>query len=90
MNEVVHKAAASITNKKELLAITNVEFPEAGVQIPCGTIKGGEDLGSAVLREAFKKPAWQVYRLSASLAPKSMTCVRLMEAAGPSIANIFI
>lgn len=38
-----------------LLVYTEPAFPEAGTQIPCGTVEEGEDLESAMLREAVEE-----------------------------------
>jgi 8-oxo-dGTP pyrophosphatase MutT (NUDIX family) len=55
MLETVHKVAAYITNGDKLLVFRHVDFPEAGIQIPCGTVNGDENLENAVLREAFEE-----------------------------------
>lgn len=41
-----------ITNGNHLLVFDHVDFPEAGTQIPGGTIELGEDPEAAALREA--------------------------------------
>ena len=53
--EVVHKVAAYITCLEKLLVFRHVDFPEAGIQIPSGTVDHGEDLESAVLREVHEE-----------------------------------
>lgn len=52
MTPVVRKVVAYITRGDDLLVFEHVHEPEAGVQVPAGTVKPGEDLSSAVLREA--------------------------------------
>lgn len=55
MIQVIHKVAAYITTGDWLLVFTEPAFPEAGTQIPGGTVGDGEDLDSAVLREAAEE-----------------------------------
>jgi 8-oxo-dGTP pyrophosphatase MutT (NUDIX family) len=52
MTPVIHKVFAYITHRNRLLVFRHVDFPEAGIQVPAGTVKPGEDLTVAVLREA--------------------------------------
>ena len=47
-----HRAYAYITNGRRLLLITHPESPDAGVQVPAGTIEPGESPKYAVMREA--------------------------------------
>jgi 8-oxo-dGTP diphosphatase len=47
-----HRAYAYITNQSRLLVFTHPESPEAGIQVPAGTVKAGEDPAAAALREA--------------------------------------
>ncbi len=49
---VLEKAFAYITRDDELLVFRHVDFPEAGIQVPAGTIGPGESMEAAVLREA--------------------------------------
>ena len=49
---IVEKAVACITWGDRLLVFTHPDFPEAGVQVPAGTIELGEWPEAAVLREA--------------------------------------
>ncbi len=46
------KVVAYITRGDELLVFRHTEFPEAGIQVPAGTVEPGEDSEAAVLREA--------------------------------------
>ena len=50
--EQVEKAFAYITRGHELLVFEHVDAPEAGVQVPAGTIASSETATEAVLREA--------------------------------------
>jgi tRNA(Arg) A34 adenosine deaminase TadA/8-oxo-dGTP pyrophosphatase MutT (NUDIX family) len=54
MNEkpIIEKVAAYITYQDRLLVFRHVDFPEAGIQVPAGTVEAGEDPADAVLREA--------------------------------------
>lgn len=49
---VKQKVYAYITQGGRLLVFRHIDFPEAGTQVPGGTVKEGEDLRVAVLREA--------------------------------------
>ena len=51
MKKVV-KVTAYIRCDNQLLVFRHVDFPEAGIQVPSGTVEIGEDLEEAVLREA--------------------------------------
>lgn len=52
MNQTLHKVAAYITCNRQLLVFIQPDYPEAGVQVPAGTVGEGEPLDDAVLREA--------------------------------------
>jgi 8-oxo-dGTP diphosphatase len=47
-----HRAYAYVTSGRSLLVFRHVHFPEAGLQVPAGTIDPGEEPAAAVLREA--------------------------------------
>lgn len=47
-----HKAFAYITQGHRLLVFTHPDTPDAGTQVPAGTIEHGETPADAVLREA--------------------------------------
>lgn len=49
------KAFAYITHQKRLLVFRHVDVPEAGIQVPAGTIKANEHPEQAVLREAVEE-----------------------------------
>lgn len=53
--EAVEKVVAYITRevagKRQLLVFTHRDHPEAGVQVPGGTVEAGESVESALLRE---------------------------------------
>ena len=46
------RAYAYITNHNRLLVFTHTDFPEAGIQVPAGTVQPGEAPEDAVMREA--------------------------------------
>ena len=60
MNEVVQKVTAFIVRErdgiKELLVF---KHPNAGVQIPAGTVEKGEDIETAVKRETYEETGLQ-------------------------------
>ena len=49
------RAYAYITNANRLLLFTHTDFPEAGVQVPAGTVQPGERPAAAVMREAAEE-----------------------------------
>lgn len=52
MTPTIHKVFAYITHRNRLLVFRHTDFPEAGIQVPAGTVMANEDLEAAVLREA--------------------------------------
>jgi 8-oxo-dGTP diphosphatase len=50
--EPVEKVIAYVTRGSRLLVFSEPDFPEAGIQAPGGSVKPGESLSHAVLREA--------------------------------------
>ena len=52
MTPVISKVFAYITHRNRLLVFRHLDVPEAGFQVPAGTVKANEDLMAAVLREA--------------------------------------
>ncbi len=59
MESKVKKVVAYITRKRngkmQLLVFTHPNSPEAGLQVPAGTIEEGEEPQAAVLREAIEE-----------------------------------
>ena len=55
MPTLKRKAFAYITWGDTLLVFSHPDFPEAGIQVPAGTIEPGEDPEAAALREAFEE-----------------------------------
>ena len=55
MRLVKQKVFAYITHNHHLLVFNHPFSPEAGIQVPAGTIEEGEHPEAAVLREAFEE-----------------------------------
>jgi len=55
----VDKVYAYITHANKLLVFEHVDFPEAGVQVPGGTMDAGETPEMAVRREVFEETGLQ-------------------------------
>ena len=49
------KVCAYITHGSNLLMFSHPDFPEAGIQVPAGTIEPGETPEAAIMREAFEE-----------------------------------
>jgi 8-oxo-dGTP diphosphatase len=62
-----HKVYAYITHGDRLLIFRHTHFPEAGLQVPGGTVEEGEPLEKAVLREAYEESGLEGLQLVASL-----------------------
>jgi len=52
---LTRKVVAYITCDDQLLVFSHVDFPDAGIQVPAGTVEDGETLEEAVLREASEE-----------------------------------
>ncbi len=55
MKTTVKKAVAYATSAGKVLVFEHRDFPEAGLQVPAGTIRDGETPEEAVLREFFEE-----------------------------------
>lgn len=55
MNITKYKVLAYITHRGRLLVFSHPHSPEAGIQIPAGTLEEGETPEEGVLREAFEE-----------------------------------
>lgn len=62
-----HKVLAYITHGGRLLVFRHPDHPEAGIQVPGGTVAEGEDPAAAVLREAMEETGLASLRLAAHL-----------------------
>jgi len=78
MTPVVSKVFAYITNQSRLLIFCHTDFPEAGIQVPAGTVKANEDLAAAVLREAEEETSLQGLTIKTYLGEQ----IRNMEDCG--------
>ena len=67
MATIVNKVLAYITRGDELLVFRHRYFPEAGLQVPAGTVEEGESPHDAVLREAYEESGLQQVRIVRSL-----------------------
>ena len=50
-----NKAVAYITKGTKLIVFDHADFPEAGTQVPAGTIEDGETPTFAAMREFFEE-----------------------------------
>jgi ADP-ribose pyrophosphatase YjhB (NUDIX family) len=55
VSAVIRKVFAYITQGNRLLVFRHADFPEAGLQVPAGTVRLDERPEDAVLREAFEE-----------------------------------
>ena len=67
MTILQHKVFAYITHASRLLIFRHLDFPEAGLQVPAGTVEPGEDFAAAVLREAQEETGLDDLYIVASL-----------------------
>lgn len=67
MTTLKHKVLAYITHGERLLILSHPDCPEAGLQVPAGTLEPGEDPAEGVLREAFEETGLNGLRLNAFL-----------------------
>jgi len=74
MPTVKHKVFAYITHGDRLLVFGHPDFPEAGRQVPAGTIGEGEDPEEAVMREALEETGLEGLRLQAYLGEAEFYC----------------
>ncbi len=61
------KVYAYIVYQEQILIFRHVDFPDAGLQVPGGTVDPGETLWSAVYREAWEETGLDGLRLVAPL-----------------------
>jgi 8-oxo-dGTP pyrophosphatase MutT (NUDIX family) len=60
--QVVDKAFAYITRGNEVLVFRHVDFPDAGIQVPAGTVREGEPPAVAVVREAWEETGLDTFK----------------------------
>ena len=64
----MNQAALGVgSHRANLLVFSHPDFPEAGIQVPAGTIEPGEEPEAAVLREAFEETGLSGLKLVAPL-----------------------
>ncbi len=63
MVSVVKKALAYVVRGDELLVFRHADFPEAGLQVPAGTVEEGEAPDAAVIREVSEESGLTSVRL---------------------------
>jgi 8-oxo-dGTP diphosphatase len=61
------KVLAYITNGNRLLVFRHADYPQAGIQVPAGTIEEGESPEAAVMREAYEESGLENLHLLAFL-----------------------
>ena len=71
---IVPKAFAYVTRRDRLLVFRQPAFPEAGVQVPAGTIRSGELPVRAVLREAVEETGWSDFAEPVFLGRAKFDC----------------
>jgi 8-oxo-dGTP pyrophosphatase MutT (NUDIX family) len=67
-----------------LLVFKHVDYPEAGIQVPAGSVDPGEDLNQAVLREAREETGLKGLKIESLLGDKEY----LLVPAGDEGVNI--
>jgi 8-oxo-dGTP pyrophosphatase MutT (NUDIX family) len=70
MPRIKHKVFAYITQGERLLVFRHADAPEAGIQVPAGTVEPGESFDAAVLREAYEETGLQELTLVAALGDR--------------------
>ena len=63
MTGAVKKMLAYVTDGDKLLVFRHRDFPEAGLQVPGGTVKLGEEPEAAVMREVEEETGLSAVRL---------------------------
>jgi SAM-dependent methyltransferase len=69
--KICQKVACYITQGERLLVFDHTQYPEAGVQIPAGSLEAGESPQAAALREAREESGLQNLAMRAYLGKKS-------------------
>lgn len=63
--DIAHpKVVAYITHADQLLVFRHSQHPEAGIQVPAGSIEPGEDPAAAIIREAFEETGLEQLQLN--------------------------
>lgn len=72
MSVIKRKVIAYVTRGSHLLVFKHIHFPEAGIQVPAGTIKDGEKAETAVLREVFEETGLENLYINRSLSNETI------------------
>lgn len=75
----IKKVVAYITLGDKLLVFNQRDFPEAGVQVPAGTVEAGEDIADAVLREAEEETGLKGLQLVQYLGAEDFDAAKAMR-----------
>lgn len=70
--QIIEKAVIYITRADRLLVFRHIDFPEAGIQVPAGTLKPGEDPLAGALREAQEETGLVDLRLKSFLGTRDV------------------
>ena len=68
------KVLAYIIQDDRLLVFRHTQFPEAGIQVPGGTVEQGEAIDHPCWAKRLKRPGWRACAWSLTWAAKIMTC----------------
>jgi 8-oxo-dGTP pyrophosphatase MutT (NUDIX family) len=68
----VRKAFAYVTHRGRLLIFSHPDFPEAGLQVPAGTMWANETPEEAVLREAWEETGIEGLRIERFLGEQEL------------------
>jgi 8-oxo-dGTP pyrophosphatase MutT (NUDIX family) len=71
----VRKAFAYITHRDRLLVFAHPDFPDAGIQVPAGTMRPDETPEAAVLREAWEETGLDGLRIVRFLGEQDFLAV---------------
>ncbi len=71
---VVNKVLAYVTNRGRLLVFRHTQFPEAGIQVPGGTMEAGEEPLEAALREAREESGLEDLQFMSFLGIQNFDC----------------
>jgi 8-oxo-dGTP diphosphatase len=63
----IQKVYSYITYQNLLLLFVHVDFPDAGIQVPGGTVESREAVADAALREAYEETDLREFRLVTKL-----------------------